>query len=75
VCVCVCICSRIKSIKSPASCAGKVSKPRLMSQAGRLPQSLPARVDQCVLAVRAIQVEVLVCLRSSCNHVTEVGGA
>jgi hypothetical protein len=33
-----------------------------------------ARVDQCVSAVRAVEVPVLVCLRSSCSHVTEVGG-
>ena len=32
------------------------------------------RVDQCVFAVRAKEVPVLVCLRSSCCHVTEVGG-
>jgi len=32
------------------------------------------RVDQCVSAVRAVEVPVLVCLRSGCNHVTEVGG-
>jgi hypothetical protein len=31
-------------------------------------------VDQCVSAVRAVEVPVLVCLHSSCNHVTEVGG-
>ena len=33
------------------------------------------RVDQCVSAVRAVEVPVLVCLRSSYNHVTVVGGA
>ena len=33
------------------------------------------RVDQCVSAVRAVGVPVLVCLRSSCYHVTGVGGA
>jgi len=33
------------------------------------------RVDQCVSAVRAVEVPVLVCLRSSWCHVTEVGGA
>ena len=33
------------------------------------------RVDQCVSAVIAVEVPVLVCLRSSCSHVTEVGGA
>jgi hypothetical protein len=31
-------------------------------------------VDQCVSAVIAVEVPVLVCLRSSCSHVTEVGG-
>jgi hypothetical protein len=33
------------------------------------------RVDQCVSAVRAVEVPVLVCLRSGCCHVTEAGGA
>ena len=33
------------------------------------------RVDQCVSAVRAVEVPVLVCLRSGFGHVTEVGGA
>ena len=33
------------------------------------------RVDQCVAAVRAVEVPVLVCLRSGCGHVTEVGVA
>jgi hypothetical protein len=28
------------------------------------------RVDQCVFAVRVVEVPVLVCLRSSCSHVT-----
>jgi hypothetical protein len=32
------------------------------------------RVDQCVSAVRAVEVTVLVYGRSSCNHVTGVGG-
>ena len=32
-------------------------------------------VDQRVSAVRAVGVPVLVCLRSSCCHVTDVGGA
>ena len=31
------------------------------------------RVDQLVSAVRAVEVPVLVCLRSSCDHVTEAG--
>ena len=33
------------------------------------------RVDQCVSAIRAVEVPVLVCLRSSWYHVTEVRGA
>ena len=33
------------------------------------------RVRQCVSAVRAVEVPVLVGLRSSCCHVTDVGGA
>jgi len=32
------------------------------------------RVDQSIRAVRAVEVPVLVCLRSSCCHVTDVGG-
>ena len=31
-------------------------------------------LDQCVAAFRVMKVPVFVCLRSSCNHVTEVGG-
>ena len=31
-------------------------------------------VDQCVSAVRAVELPVLVCIRSGCSHVTE-GGA
>ena len=32
------------------------------------------RVDQCVSAVRVVEVPAFVYLRSSCSHVTEVGG-
>ena len=32
------------------------------------------RVDQCVSAVRAAEVPKYVCLRSSCSHLTEIGG-
>jgi hypothetical protein len=32
------------------------------------------RADQCVSAVRAVGVPVLVCLRSGRDHVTEIGG-
>jgi hypothetical protein len=57
----------------PALSAGKVSHPGLMSHIQGLARSR-VRVDQCVSAVRAVEVPVLVCLRSSCIHVTEVGG-
>ena len=56
--------SRINSTKSPASGAGNVSEHGLISQALRL------RVDQRVSAVRAVEVPVLVCLRSSWYHVS-----
>ena len=39
-----------------------------MSHVGRV------RVDQCVSAVSAVGVPVLVFLRSGCEHVTGVGG-
>jgi hypothetical protein len=44
-----------------------------MSQAGESARSRVS-VDQCVSAVRAVEVPGLVCLRSSYIHVTEVGG-
>jgi hypothetical protein len=60
--------TRSNLTKSPASGAGNVSEPRLMSQVGSV------SVDQCVSAVRAVEVPALVCLRSSCSYVTEVRG-
>jgi hypothetical protein len=56
--------SKINSRKFPASDTGNVSDPMLMSQVERV------RVDQCVSVVTAVEVSVLVCLRSSCSHVT-----
>jgi len=56
--------SRINTRKSPVSSA----EPRLMSHVGSVGQ------DQCASATRAVEVPVLVCLRSSCSHVTGVGG-
>jgi hypothetical protein len=32
------------------------------------------RVDQCVSVVGAVEVPLFECLRSSCNHVSHVGG-
>jgi hypothetical protein len=45
--------SRINSTKFPASDAGNVNEPRLMSQVVRV------RVDQWVSAVRAVEVQML----------------
>ena len=44
-----------------------------MSQVGDSARS-SVRVGQCVYAVRAVDVSVLVCLRSSFSHVNEAGG-
>jgi hypothetical protein len=63
----------INSTKSPVSDADKVGEPRLISQVRESARS-SVRVDQCVSAVRAVGVPAFVCLRSSCSHVTEVGG-
>ena len=59
--------SSINPIRYPASGEINVSEPRLMSVGN-------VRVDQCVSAVRAVAVPVFLWLRSSCYHVTEVGG-
>jgi hypothetical protein len=32
------------------------------------------RVDKRVSVIRAVEVSIFVCLRSICNHVTEVAG-
>ena len=60
--------SRINSTESPDWSTGNVSDGRLMSQLGR------ERVDQCVSAIRVVELPVLFCFRSNWNHVTEVGG-
>ena len=60
--------SKINPTKYPASGTVNVRKPRTLSGArGRM------RVDQRVVTVIAGEVQVLVCLRGSCGHVTEVG--
>jgi hypothetical protein len=51
--------------------AQEVSVARLMSQVERTRGSRVC-VYQCVCAVTEMKVSVLVCLFSSCNHVTEV---
>ena len=65
--------SRLISKTSAASDEGDVSEPRLMLQVG---ENALSRVGlgQCVCAVRAVEVSVLVCLSNSRIHVTEVQG-
>ena len=65
--------NRINSTKPPASGAEDINEPRLSSQVGRVREVVCACV--CPFsAVRAVEVPVLVCLRSSCSHVTEIRG-
>ena len=56
---------RINYTKSPDSGAGNISRESARSCVG---------VDQRVSAIRAVEVPVFAYLRSSCNHVTGVGG-
>jgi hypothetical protein len=44
-----------------------------MSRVGESARSR-VRVDQCISAIRAVEVSVFVCLRSSCNLMNEAGG-
>jgi len=60
------------STKSPSSGAGNISEPRLSSQGGSAQSR--ERVDQRFSVVRAVVVPVSICLRISCNHVSEAGG-
>ena len=62
---------RSNSIKSQASGAGNVSNADVTGQESVRSR---VRVDQRVSAVKAVEVPVLVCLRSGCNHVIEAGG-
>jgi hypothetical protein len=62
--------SMINSTKYPASRTGTFSEPRLMSHKSRS----RVRADQCVSAIGAVELPLFACLRSSCNHVTGVGG-
>ena len=55
---------RINSTKSPVSNLGYVSQSRLMSQVGKSARSR-VRIDQCVSAIRAVDVSVFVCLHST----------
>ena len=64
---------RINSTDSLEWSTGDVNGAGLMLQVGRV-RVVMVRVDQCVSAVRVIEVPVLFCFRSSWNHVTDVGG-
>jgi len=64
--------SRINSTKSPTLGAGNNSEPRLVTSW----ESAQSRVgvDQCVSAVRTMEMSVFICLPSSYSHVTGVRG-
>ena len=64
--------SRINSTQYPASGEGMLASTCLCRKWGEWANSC-ARKTACS-AVRAVEVPVLVCLHSSCSHVTEVGG-
>ena len=65
--------SRANSIKSLASCEGNVNEPRPMSQVEKVREIVRA-LNLSFSAIAAVKVPVFVCLRNSCNHVSEVGG-
>jgi hypothetical protein len=65
--------SRTNSTKSPASGEGNVNKPRPMSQVEKVREIVSA-LNLRFPAVGAVKVPVFVCLRRSCNHVSEVRG-
>ena len=52
---------------SPASGADNAGEPSRKSARSRV------SVNQCVPAIRAVEVPACVCLRNNCSHVTEVG--
>ena len=62
--------SRTNSTKSPASGEGNV-EPRPTCQAEKV-REIVCALNPCVPATGAVKVAVFVCLRSSCNHVSEV---
>jgi hypothetical protein len=64
--------SRINSINSPASGAGNASDPGLMSQVGSEHKVVCVYVCEGISPFGAVEMSVLVCLRSNCSHVTEV---
>ena len=62
---------RINPSKSPGSSAvsnGDADVSNLESAQSRV------HIDQSVCALRVVEVPVLFCLRSSCKHMTAVGG-
>jgi hypothetical protein len=59
--------SRINPTKSPASGAGNVSEPRLMSQFGRMREVACAKIS-VNLQVKGAKFPVFVRLRSNCTN-------
>ena len=65
--------SRSNSARSPASGASNFSEPLLMSPSRETERSCMC-INQRVSVFRAKKVPAFVSLRSSCKHITEVGG-
>ena len=63
--------STINFIQSPAFGVGNLSEPKLTSHVDRV---RCVSVNQCVSAVRVLEVPAFFRLSSSCSHVTKVGG-
>ena len=63
--------SRTNSTKPPASGEGNVNEPRPMSQAEKV-RKIVCALNLCVFATRVVKLPLFVCLRSKCNHVSEV---
>jgi len=63
---------RINSTKSPTLGTGNISEPSFVTSWESAQSRV--RVDQCVSAVRTVEMPVFICLLSSYSHVTGVGG-
>ena len=65
--------SRTNSTKYPALDEGNVNETRPMSQVEKV-REIVCALNLSFSAIGALKVPVFVYLRSSCNHVSEVGG-
>jgi hypothetical protein len=73
----ICVVTAGLSLQSRATGAGNINEPSLMSQDGKGAKPCVRRsVSFCNGGSGGVKCQVsgVVCLRSSCNHVTGVGG-